>query len=252
MDRPARRGAARSFLDEGWGAAPTKLAAGKLPSLALPPDKLFNALVKLRHLRQTDKTLRRATAYSGLGIDGVPVSRWDQDLPTRVNAGFDAYASSLLAKYGASEFFLLINNFQRMVPSLFNASCSELRKLLAVSDLQERGEIAPVKSPVTLGIVVSNCVRSPTGVHMDPNHAFLRPVLGKKRIRFWPKSAIRKRDVGSQDIKSLKDGSLTIEGGEDSIIYWPSDWWHIADEARSRTRVCLVLCVQARGGVRHL
>jgi hypothetical protein len=218
----------------------------------MSPGKLFNALVKLRHLRETDKAVRRATAYSGLGIDGAAVTRWDRDLPSRVNVGFDAYASNLLDKYGAAEFFLLVNNFQRVVPALFNACCVELRKLLAVSDLRERIEIARVRSPVTLGIVVSNCRRSPTGIHMDPNHAFLRPVLGGKRIRFWPKREIRKRDVGLQDIDSLKDGSMLIEGGEQTIIYWPSDWWHIADEVKTQTRACLVLCVQARNGVRHV
>jgi hypothetical protein len=218
----------------------------------MTPDKLFNALVKLRHLRQTNKAVHRATSYSGLGIDGTAVNRWERDLPSRVHAGFDAYASSLLDKYGADEFFLLINNFQCVVPALFNACRSELLKLLAVSDLSERNEIARVASPVTLTVVISNCLRSPTGVHIDPNHAFLRPVLGEKRMRFWPRQEIRKRNVGSRNIESLKDSSLLVKGGKDTIIYWPSDWWHIADEARTQTRACLVLCVQARGGVRHL
>jgi hypothetical protein len=241
----------RKFLNDRWGASPARLRAGSLPSLAMSPGQLFNALVKLRHLRQADKAARRATEYSGLGIDGVGISRWDRELPSRVNAGFDAYASRLLGKYGAAEFFLLINNFQLAVPDLFNACCRELRQLLAVSDLRERVEIAPVASPVTLVMVVSNCLRSPTGIHMDPNHAFLRPVQGKKRMRFWPRREIRKRDVGSQEIEPLKDSSLLIEGGRDTIIYWPSDWWHIADEARTQTRACLVLCVEARGGVRR-
>jgi hypothetical protein len=252
MNRPARiNHTSRSFSAAQWGVTPAKLSAGRLPSLAMSPGELFNALVKLRHLRRTDKAVRLATEYSGLGIDGAAVAKWDRELPSRTGVGFDAYASSLLDKYRAAEFFLLINNFHQVVPALFNACCSELRKLLAVSDLGERIEVARVASPVTLTIVVSNCLRSPTGVHMDPNHAFLHPVLRKKRMRFWPRQEIRKRDVGSQDIESLKDKSLLIEGGRDTIIYWPSDWWHIADEARSQTRVCLVLCVEAQGGVRR-
>lgn len=253
MNGPARTGStSRSFVNDRWGAAPAKLGAAKLPSLMMSPGKLYNALVKLRHLRRTDAAVRRATEYSGLGIDGAGVTRWDRDLPSQVNAGFDAYASSLLDKYRAAEFFLLINNFQRVVPALFNACCLELRELLGVSDLRERLEIARVDAPVTLTLVVSNCLRSPTGIHMDPNHAFLRPVLRGKRIRFWPKPEIRKRDVGSQDIESLKDRSLLIEGGKDAIIYWPSDWWHIADEVQTQTRACLVLCVQAKDGVRRV
>lgn len=253
MNMPARIASThRSFVKDRWGTAPATLNAGSLPSLSMSPGKLFNAIVKLRHLRQTDRATRRATEYSGLGIDGTAVKRWDSDLPSRVNQGFDAYASDLLEKHQATEFFLLINNFQRVVPALFDACCAELRELLAVSDLRERAEIARVNSPVTLGIVVSNCLRSPTGIHMDPNHAFLRPVLGRKRLRLWPRHEIRRRDVGSQNIEGLKDGSLLIEAGEDRIIYWPSDWWHIADEAKTRTRACLVLCVQARNGVRHV
>jgi hypothetical protein len=252
MNSPARKGStAVSFVNDRWGVAPAKLDAGSLPSLGMSPGRLFNALVKLRHLRQTDKAVRRATEYSGLGIDGTAVTKWDRDLPSEAGAGFDAYASSLLDKYRAADFFLLINNFQRVVPTLFNACCLELRKLLAVSELSERIEIARVASPVTMVIVVSNCLRSPTGIHMDPNHAFLRPVLGKKRIRFWHGPEIGKRNIGSQNIEPLKDKSLLIEAGKDSIIYWPSDWWHIADEVKVQTRVCLVLCVEARDGVRH-
>jgi hypothetical protein len=202
-------------------------------------------------MRKTDQAVRKATEYSGLGIDGVPIDEWDAELPERTHQGFEDLTWRLLQKHRAKEFFLLINNFQLALPKLFRNCCLDLQNLLGDLRAKQKG-IARVKSPITLGLIVSNCLRSPTGIHMDPNHAFLRPILGEKRIRFWPLRAIKKTEIGLQNIVSLRPTSRVIESGEGTIIYWPSNWWHIADERSRKTRVCLVLCVQAKDGVRQL
>jgi hypothetical protein len=240
-----------SASDNWWGVGPTRLAAESLPGLSVSSDRLWNALVDLKRLRRTDRSVRKATNYSGLGIDGIPVDEWDAELPEKTHLGFEDFTARLLRKHRAKEFFLLINNFQLVLPKPFRNCCSDLQHLLGDFRGKRRG-IARVKSPITLGVIVSNCLKSPTGIHMDPNHAFLQPILGEKRMRFWPLRAIKKTEIGLLDIASLKPESRVIESGAGAIIYWPSNWWHMADERSRKTRACLVLCVQAQDGVRQL
>lgn len=80
---------------------------------------------------------------------------------------------------------------------------------------------------------LGNYAKTPFGVHKGDSTNFMFVVEGRKRIRAWPDSYFRDKEkpTASLDYERFLSDAITLEGEAGDLLYWPSDYWHIGEDA---------------------
>jgi 50S ribosomal protein L16 3-hydroxylase len=152
-------------------------------------------------------------------------------------AGFDRYllepGDRSIAQYSrrvtgllkGRRFGLVIDDFQAQAPDLWVRLRGFLSGLYEETGLP--GEYA--KATLFLG----NYRRTPFGLHRGRCGTFMFVAHGRKRIRAWPDAFFRgKREMTNRlDYARYNSHSMKFDAGPGDIIYWPSDYWHIGEDA---------------------
>ena len=146
-------------------------------------------------------------------------------LPRARDRSMDGYACRVTHMIGGRRFGLVIDDFQAQAPELWLRLREFLRGLYAVTGIP--GEHA--KATLFLG----NYRSTPFGLHRGRSGNFMFVVHGRKHIRAWPDRFFRgKEDMTNRlDYGRYNGASTVLSAAPGDVIYWPSDYWHIGEDA---------------------
>jgi hypothetical protein len=146
-------------------------------------------------------------------------------LPSPADASLAAWARRLHGLLGGRGFGLVVDGYQAHDATLWQRLCEFTAGLYARTGVP--GEEA--RAALFLG----NYARTPFGVHRGRSTNFMFVLDGVKRIRAWPDSFFRDKEppTNSLEYERYNDASVVLEGRPGDVIYWPSSWWHIGEDA---------------------
>lgn len=233
-----RREDAITLPDSVWADFATnweKLAGvlpGVLPRPLVYPELLFDALVRAARLRR-------------LGVPSVAFSFWinaretkdlGELLPGPEDKSLAGYDARLADQLRGAEFTLLLAN-----PHLY---CNKLWDRVRVFIRGLYRQVGVPCGGVDTGIFLGRYLRTPFGVHRGQMSVLTFPVYGEKHFRLWP----RGYGDAHEDIRDSLEypdhisNSLELRAGEQDMLYWPADYWHIAESAGSFTAALNLGC----------
>ena len=162
-------------------------------------------------------------------------------LPSPADRSVEGWVARVTAGLGGRTFGLVVDDYQVHDEPLWRRLCGFASGLYAFTGLP--GEQA--KAALFLG----NYDRTPFGLHRGRSTNFMFVLDGVKRIRAWPGAFFR----GKEDLTNRLDyarhnaGSVVLEGRPGDVIYWPSPWWHIGEDAGGLSvAVSLMLFMEPR------
>ncbi len=146
-------------------------------------------------------------------------------LPRSDDGSMSGYADRITQVLDGRKFGLVIDHFQSHALDLWLRLRDFLRSLYGVTGFP--GEQA--KAALFLG----NYRRTPFGLHRGRSGNFMFVVHGRKRIRSWPDAFFKgKPDMTNRlDYARYNGDSITLDADPGDVIYWPSDYWHIGEDA---------------------
>lgn len=150
------------------------------------------------------------------------VARYVPQTRDRSMAGYAARVTRLL---DGRRFGLVIDDFQAQAPELWLRLREFLRSLYSVTGLPG----SHVKATLFLG----NYRSTPFGLHRGRSGNFMFVVHGRKHIRAWPdRFFCGKEDLTNRlDYSRYNRSSILMSANPGDVIYWPSDYWHIGEDA---------------------
>ncbi|HEX8089452.1 MAG TPA: hypothetical protein VF762_11395, partial [Blastocatellia bacterium] len=216
---------------KNWEKLATVLPA-VLPTPLVDPDMLFDALV-------------RAAGLHRLGVPSVGFSFWinaretkdlGELLPRREDKSLIDYDARLADQLRGAEFTLLLANPHLYCDKLWNRVRVFIRGLYRQVGIPCGG--------VDTGIFLGRYLRTPFGVHRGQMSVLTFPVHGEKHFRLWPRGyGDAHEDIrDSIEYPNHISGSMELRAGEQDMLYWPADYWHIAESAGSFTAALNLGC----------
>jgi hypothetical protein len=146
-------------------------------------------------------------------------------VPRTRDRSMAGYADRVTRRLDGRRFGLVIDDFQAQAPELWLRLRDFLRPLYAVTGLPG----SHVKATLFLG----NYRSTPFGLHRGRSGNFMFVVHGRKHIRAWPDRFFRgKEDLTNRlDYGRYNRSSILMSANPGDVIYWPSDYWHIGEDA---------------------
>jgi hypothetical protein len=146
-------------------------------------------------------------------------------LPSSTDRSVADWTARVTGMLGGRTFGLVVDGYQVHDEPLWRRLCEFAAGLYARAGLP--GEQA--KAALFLG----NYARTPFGLHRGRSTNFMFVLDGVKRIRAWPPAFFRgKEDLTNRlDYERYNAGSVVLEGKPGDVIYWPSPYWHIGEDA---------------------
>jgi len=221
-----------AFLEENWERAPgTARHAhpdGAAPARSAPDG---DAALLFAALTAAAANFRRGDprAEFVLWIDGKETEPAPAFLPETGDGDLEGYLARMQSALRGADFTLLVSN-----PHLYDARFWMRARTLARRVLKVVG--APNGGLDTSAFL--GCYRqTPFGVHRGQMSVLTAPVLGEKRFLLWPYAyGCDHRDI--QDSLSYdrhRGAALTATAGPGDLLYWPSDYWHVAEASPAPT-----------------
>lgn len=144
-------------------------------------------------------------------------------LPDQSDRSFDGYNDRLVTGEGLQDYALIIADWHQFDRILWE------RILTAVNSLS--GIVGISNSRMDTQVFVGTYKTTPFGVHSDPTSGFHFPVVGSKKMRFWPEkfAAVTPDLNGALNYERFKSKSTVATAQMGEALYWPSTEWHVAE-----------------------
>jgi hypothetical protein len=212
-----------SFVDDAWERRSARYGAGE--SAALPQieaDELFEAVRAC-----TDEFVRngrqrvRFYVEDGLEVDLVGGKHLDL-LPARGDDGFEAY-DERLKRLGLGEYGLVVADWHQFDRALWERIVVSLDGLVA--------RVGVSRSRMDTQVFLGTYASTPFGVHVDATSGFHFPVVGSKSMRFWTDEYVSQHPAlqRARQYDAFLDASEVVTAPPGEVIYWPSNYWHVAE-----------------------
>lgn len=162
-------------------------------------------------------------------------------LPSPADSSVAAWVRRVTEMLQGRAFGLVVDDYQTIDEPVWRRLRDFVRPLYAFTGLP--GDQA--KAALFLG----NYHRTPFGLHRGRSGNFMFVLDGVKRIRAWPDEFFRgKEDLTNRlDYARYNDASVVLEGRARDVIYWPSPYWHIGEDAGQLTiAISLALFMEPR------
>lgn len=148
--------------------------------------------------------------------------------PRRSDGGFVGYHERVIRELGRGfgaigqprRYALIVNNPELISPRLYRWAREVVAPLYGAVGMNNGGNY--------LALFIGNYLRTPFGVHWDPESVFSVPIVGRKVVRTWPSDAPSLPAIRHR-VAYPTAGSQRLEASPGGVIYWPSDAWHCAE-----------------------
>jgi hypothetical protein len=212
------------FAARYWEKAATTLSSVVSEPVVSEPE-LFLALV-------------RAAGLYRLGVQSIRFSFWIDSqetkdfaglLPTEEDRTMTAYDQRLREQLQGREFTVLLADVHLYDDVVWSRARRFLRGLYR--------EVGVPCGGVDTGVFFGRYKATPFGVHRGQMSVMTSPAHGVKHFRLWP----RGYGDAHEDIRDSLDYARHLQaafqlcGGQQDILYWPADYWHIGEGAGTFT-----------------
>ncbi len=210
--------------------------------LPVSHEQIFNGLTNLtRQIQQGDERV-----HSRFYIDGERVNPAQETSflvkPTDLNLGsyIQRIDSETPGRHGC-----IISNFQSLDPDIWIQFTGMLVKLYEHSGF-------PFKKAQT-DIFMGNYHRTVFGLHKDNEDVITFVLKGKKRFLVWPFEVFQdtpdlppnSKEKGmafpDMDYSDKRDQAIVLEGEPGDVIFWPKEYWHVAETVNDETALTIAL-----------
>lgn len=213
----------RDFLRERWERLPGTVPGGN------PYDDdatlLFDALRSAgRRFVAGDPSVEFV-----LWLDGRKVAMPQEFAPAAEDADLQAYLQRLIRRHPNVDFTVLLANPHLYSPSLWARARAWVREVA--------NEVGMPNGGADTCTFLGHYRRTPFGVHRGQMSVLTMPAIGSKRFVLWP-FAYGDRHLDLQDSLefSAHMAAATVEeAAHGDLLYWPADFWHVADAPRKPT-----------------
>lgn len=211
------------FADKHWEKkrllVPDR-AATPLPEIS--PSRLFDAVLTL-FAGHTEETPRHIRFYR----DGAALNLLEKDnrsyWPRREDRTFTGYHRRMTTTERLRDYGLVIADWHAVDRGSWETICRSLSGLTA--------RVGVSQARMDTQLFIGNYRSTPFGVHIDPTGSFHFPVVGTKRMRFWP-GGYEKAHPTILDAREYAEhlgGSVLLKTKAGGVFYWPSSDWHIGE-----------------------
>jgi 50S ribosomal protein L16 3-hydroxylase len=199
-------------------------------------EQIFCALLELAaRLKENDFAIPFRFFKSGVLIRNTFPYR-----ALKSDRTFEGYLERIQKKLHGGEFGIVINQFQALDPHIFAGACDFLSTIFQKTGIPPGG--------ASMEFFCGNYRLTPFGVHKDEQEVITFVLSGTKRFLLWPFDTLRKV-IGAPksareraflprrkiDITAYRKEALVIEGNPGDLLYWPKEWWHVAESDGSVT-----------------
>jgi hypothetical protein len=209
------------------------------------PDHVFDHLKQFAFMR-ADPAFRRLTRDCRALVPNAPrfiKGPSDECLPQDGDPTFASYSTRLLRYFAGRDFLLIINDFNLVFKNYFRDCVDNMSPALRRLGVPIKEKVPERTAGIDMALFLGRARQTPCGIHRDPNHNFMIPVLGSKTIRGWDEKAcswISEFD-NSRDYAGSLAGSTVLSAVPGQVIYWPPSFWHIAEAKSSRLSLALAI-----------
>jgi 50S ribosomal protein L16 3-hydroxylase len=191
----------------------------------LSPEELLGSLVCSAAAHQNGD---RGSPFA-FWIDGVKCPLDETLLPNTSDVTLNDYVARMEATLNGREFTLLVANPHLFDPHLRSAARRFLRGLYPYTGMPCGG--------VDTGIFVGRYGKTPFGVHRGQMSVVTFPTVGAKSFRLWPRGygELHMDLEDSLQYDKHLGASIEIVAHPGDVIYWPADFWHIAETSPGYT-----------------
>jgi hypothetical protein len=213
----------RKFADTHWEQRSVLLDAG--PAAPLPhiqADELFAAVVACigDFCAGGKQKVRMYVEDQGIDILG---GGHQALLPNKWDGSFEAYNERIVGREGLKDYALVVADWHQFDRALWE------RILVAVHGLT--GAVGVSHSRMDTQVFLGTYKATPFGVHIDQTSGFHFPVVGTKKMRFWPDSFAASRPELHNAVRYERfvPESTAISASPGQAMYWPSSDWHVGE-----------------------
>ena len=204
---------------EVWFDAVVRAASGEVPRLGAGHIAVGHVAKMIGAHYRPAGVMTRFT-YAGGSSWRVPA----RFRPRAEDGGFAGYHQRVTAELaragGDGHYGLIINNPELISAELYRWARAFVAPLYRRAGMNNSGNY--------LAMFIGNYLRTPFGVHWDPESVFSVPVVGRKAMRTWPSRAPELEGIRHARAYPTA-GSQRMEAEPGGVLYWPSDAWHIAE-----------------------
>lgn len=86
-----------------------------------------------------------------------------------------------------------------------------------------------------IGLYLGNYKKTPFGIHIDKCGVLSFPIVGSKKFRLWAPKYVKAHPELQESFSydEFKKQSIVMKVKPGDVAYWPSTYWHIAENAGS-------------------
>ena len=164
-----------------------------------------------------------------LWLDGRKVAMTPDFAPADEDADLQAYLRRLIDRWPDVDFTVLLANPHLYSRALWARARAWVRQ---VAD-----EVGMPNGGADTCTFLGHYRRTPFGVHRGQMSVLTMPAIGSKRFVLWPFAyGDRHLDLqDSLDFSAHMDAAIVEEAACGDLMYWPADFWHVADAPRKPT-----------------
>ncbi|MBC7910995.1 MAG: hypothetical protein H7Y30_10875 [Pyrinomonadaceae bacterium] len=147
----------------------------------------------------------------------------EKHFPEPDDNSLDGYAERISRSLNGRRFFVSFDRYQTCDARIYLRVREFLRGLYETTGI-------PASSSTAV-IVFGNYEKTPFGLHRDNAGNFTFVLDGRKRILAWPDEYFSGREdvLYSLDYEPFRDDAIVLEGQSGDLLYWPPNYWHIAE-----------------------
>jgi 50S ribosomal protein L16 3-hydroxylase len=186
------------------------------------PEEVFRCLVRASdryRLRLHDNEIEFCIEGAALLADV------GNHLPRAGDRTARAYAKRVTRLLGGQRFGLIASGLQEFGAPIWFRSRAFVRHLVA-----EVGLPGMIKATLFMGTYRN----TPFGLHRGRSSNFMFVIEGRKRILCWPDAYMRRQKADptyTLDYRRFRRDAIVLEGEPGDVLYFPSDYWHIGEDA---------------------
>lgn len=221
----------KKFTTEHWRPRVPTVLRQPFKNYPFSEASLLRAMQAFENgLREGD---RRAQCLVSIGDAEKPPRRPLRDLFREESETMAALERRCKRVFHKQRFGLMVTRFEAIHPEIWSSLTAFLHDARHCIDY-------PVPRAF-VDLFYGNYRSSFTGVHKDTQEIFAFVVRGKKRMLAWPFDYFLSRVAGLSrgdryfhmrlpvDPRKYRKDAIVLEAEPGDVFYWPSDYWHVAD-----------------------
>lgn len=209
------------FFAAHWNRRPGVFQFGE-PLVSL--EDVFQAVLTRVDLARKGRDIGRdIRLFAGDRMLSRDTAGFGARLPMASDKNFEGYERRLASEQKITDFMLIVDHIQAYSPVIWDRILEFFQGLF--------GNAGIPSGQLDVDVFIGHYDRTPFGVHGDTIDGFMFVLQGEKRMQTWPSAVWRgyESPTKTTNYEPYLADATTLPGGPGALVYWPADYWHIAE-----------------------